>query len=84
MKLQCDLRTFLVDHERACALGGTKIPWGWSQVAESGIRDADDARRLAAAGYDAILKRWVRPSFRSGRSQWEALLSLTGHPVGSR
>ena len=31
------------------------IPDGVVKVAESGIRDADDARRLAAAGYDAIL-----------------------------
>ncbi len=51
---QRDLRTFEVDHERACALAA-KIPAGVLAVAESGIRDADDARRLADAGYDAIL-----------------------------
>jgi indole-3-glycerol phosphate synthase len=51
---QRDLRTFEVDHDRACALGG-RIPSGVVAVAESGIRDADDARRLAEAGYDAIL-----------------------------
>ena len=27
----------------------------WCSVAESGVRDAADAARLAAAGYDAIL-----------------------------
>ena len=31
------------------------IPAGVVKVAESGIRGADDARRLADAGYDAIL-----------------------------
>jgi indole-3-glycerol phosphate synthase len=31
------------------------IPSGVVKVAESGVRDADDARRLADAGYDAIL-----------------------------
>ena len=31
------------------------IPGGVVKVAESGIRDAADAQRLAAAGYDAIL-----------------------------
>ena len=33
----------------------TAIPAGVVKVAESGVRDADDARRLAGAGYDAIL-----------------------------
>src|SRR3974390_1861543 len=51
---QRDLRTFAVDHERACALAA-RIPAGVLAVAESGIRDADDARRLADAGYDGIL-----------------------------
>ena len=31
------------------------IPDGVVKVAESGVRDADDARRLADAGYDAML-----------------------------
>ena len=31
------------------------IPDGVVKVAESGVRDRDDARRLADAGYDAIL-----------------------------
>ena len=51
---QRDLRTFEVDHERACALAA-RIPPDVVAVAESGIRDGADARRLAEAGYDAIL-----------------------------
>ena len=50
-------------------------------VAESGIRDAADARRLAAAGYDAILvgETLVRSSDRVAQ-----LRELVGHPVGTR
>jgi indole-3-glycerol phosphate synthase len=51
---QRDLVTFAVDHERAARLAA-RIPDGVVKVAESGVRDADDARRLADAGYDAIL-----------------------------
>src|SRR6185437_15696858 len=65
---QRDLRTFRVDHERACALA-TEIPKGVLAVAESGIRDAGDARRLAASGYDAILvgESLVRAEDRAAR-----------------
>jgi indole-3-glycerol phosphate synthase len=77
---QRDLRTFQVDHERACALAAA-IPAGVLAVAESGIRDAGDARRLADAGYDAILvgESLVRAEDRAGR-----LRDLVGHPVGRR
>jgi indole-3-glycerol phosphate synthase len=77
---QRDLRTFQVDHERACALARA-IPADVLAVAESGIRDAGDARRLAEAGYDAILvgEALVRADDRAGR-----LRELTGHPVGRR
>jgi indole-3-glycerol phosphate synthase len=51
---QRDLVTFEVDHERAARMA-TAIPSGVVKVAESGVRDAADARRLADAGYDAIL-----------------------------
>jgi indole-3-glycerol phosphate synthase len=51
---QRDLVTFEVDHERAQRMAGA-IPEGVVKVAESGVRDRDDARRLADAGYDAIL-----------------------------
>ena len=49
-------------------------------VAESGIRDGDDARRLADAGYDAILvgETLVRAGDRAAE-----LRSLIGHPVGA-
>src|ERR1700689_2323068 len=74
---QRDLRTFQVDHGRACALAA-RIPSGVVAVAESGIRDADDARRLADAGYDAILvgETLVRAADRTA-----AVRALVGHPV---
>jgi indole-3-glycerol phosphate synthase len=77
---QRDLRTFEVDHDRACALAG-RIPSGVVAVAESGIRHADDARRLADAGYDAILvgETLIRASDRG-----MALSALIGHPVAAR
>ena len=51
---QRDLVTFQVDTARAVRVA-TAIPDGVVRVAESGIRGPDDARRLAAAGYDAVL-----------------------------
>jgi indole-3-glycerol phosphate synthase len=51
---QRDLVTFEVDHGRAARMA-TAIPPAAVRVAESGVRDGDDARRLADAGYDAIL-----------------------------
>jgi len=50
-------------------------------VAESGIRDPDDARRLAGAGYDAILvgETLVRAPDRAA-----VLRSLIGYPVSAR
>jgi indole-3-glycerol phosphate synthase len=77
---QRDLRTFQVDHERACALAA-RIPPGVVAVAESGIRDADDARRLADAGYDAVLvgETLVRAADRPAQ-----LRALVGYPVGTR
>jgi indole-3-glycerol phosphate synthase len=77
---QRDLTTFNVDHERACTLAA-RIPSDVIAVAESGIRDGDDARRLADAGYDAILvgETLVRASDRAAE-----LRSLIGHPVGPR
>ncbi|MBC8647799.1 MAG: indole-3-glycerol-phosphate synthase TrpC, partial [Thermoanaerobaculia bacterium] len=49
-----DLVTFRVDHAAACDLG-SRIPPGPVRLAESGIRDRRDLRRLAAAGYEAFL-----------------------------
>ncbi|HEX2851185.1 MAG TPA: indole-3-glycerol phosphate synthase TrpC [Acidimicrobiales bacterium] len=51
---QRDLVTFAVDTDRAIRVASA-IPAGVVKVAESGIRTADDAARLAAAGYDAVL-----------------------------
>lgn len=51
---QRDLVTFEVDTRRAERMAA-QIPEGVVRVAESGIRGVDDARRLAAAGYHAVL-----------------------------
>lgn len=51
---QRDLTTFDVDTERAAQLA-PRFPSDVVTVAESGIRDARDARRFAELGYDAIL-----------------------------
>jgi indole-3-glycerol phosphate synthase len=51
---QRDLVTFRVDHERALRMAGV-IPGRAVKVAESGVRGADDAASLRAAGYDAVL-----------------------------
>ena len=77
---QRDLRTFQVDHERACALAA-RIPPGVVAVAESGIRDADDARRLADAGYDAVL---VGETLMRAADRPAQLRALVGYPVGTR
>ena len=77
---QRDLRTFQVDHERACALAA-RIPPGVVAVAESGIRDGADARRLAEAGYDAIL---VGETLMRAADRPAQLRELVGHPVGTR
>lgn len=51
---QRDLVTFRVDHERALRMGSA-MPASVVRVAESGVRGADDARDLHAAGYHAVL-----------------------------
>jgi indole-3-glycerol phosphate synthase len=51
---QRDLQTFEVDQDRALRVGAS-LPAHVVKVAESGIRTADDVRRLAAAGFDAVL-----------------------------
>jgi indole-3-glycerol phosphate synthase len=51
---QRDLVTFQVDHERAVRMAA-EIPNGVVKIAESGVRDADDAQSLRNAGYDAVL-----------------------------
>jgi indole-3-glycerol phosphate synthase len=51
---QRDLVTFEVDTARAERVVKA-LPATVTRVAESGIRDADDARRVADAGFDAVL-----------------------------
>jgi indole-3-glycerol phosphate synthase len=51
---QRDLVTFEVDTARAVRVVAS-LPDGVVRVAESGIRSHDDVRRLAGAGFDAIL-----------------------------
>jgi len=51
---QRDLVTFQVDHERALRMAGV-IPDHAVKVAESGVRGAEDAAALHAAGYHAVL-----------------------------
>lgn len=51
---QRDLVTFQVDHMRAERMAAL-IPDHAVKVAESGVRDGADARRLHAAGYHAVL-----------------------------
>jgi indole-3-glycerol phosphate synthase len=51
---QRDLVTFEVDSGRAERLAAL-VPPGVVKVAESGVRGPDDARRLAGAGFDAVL-----------------------------
>ncbi len=51
---QRDLVTFQVDHERAIRMAGL-IPSKILRIAESGVRDRNDAQALRRAGYDAVL-----------------------------
>ncbi|HET6793284.1 MAG TPA: indole-3-glycerol phosphate synthase TrpC [Acidimicrobiales bacterium] len=51
---QRDLVTFEVDTDRAVRVG-RHMPDDVVKVAESGVRGPDDARRLADAGFDAVL-----------------------------
>jgi indole-3-glycerol phosphate synthase len=51
---QRDLHSFEVDQERAVRVARA-MPDHVVRVAESGVRGVDDARSLAAAGFDAVL-----------------------------
>lgn len=77
---QRDLTTFEVDGARAASLASL-IPPDVVAVAESGVRGPDDARRLAAAGYDAVL---VGESAVTAADRAAAVRALLAHPVGSR
>jgi indole-3-glycerol phosphate synthase len=77
---QRDLRTFEVDHDRACALAA-RIPADVVAVAESGISGPEDARRLAESGFDAIL---VGETLIRAADRGATLGGLIGHPVAPR
>lgn len=77
---QRDLTTFEVDHGRAERLVSS-IPGEVVAVAESGIRGAHDARRLADSGYQAVL---VGESLVRAPDRRAALRELAGHPIGIR
>ena len=51
---QRDLHTFQVDHQRAVRMAAM-IPTNVVRVAESGVKNRDDALSLRDAGYDAVL-----------------------------
>lgn len=77
---QRDLSTFVVDPDRACRVARA-IPPGVVAVAESGIRDADDAKRLADAGYVAVL---VGESLMRAGDRRAAVAALAGVAVTTR
>jgi indole-3-glycerol phosphate synthase len=77
---QRDLNTFEVDHRRAERLIA-EIPSYAIAVAESGVRDAADAARLASVGYQAVL---VGETLVRSTDRVEAVRSMAGHPVGQR
>jgi len=77
---QRDLATFSVDRDRAVAMAGA-IPDDVVAVAESGIRGPDDAERLAAAGYQAVL---VGESLVTAGDRTTAVSGLVGKAVGPR
>jgi indole-3-glycerol phosphate synthase len=77
---QRDLATFEVDHDRAVRMAGA-IPADVVAVAESGVRDGEEAARLAAAGYQAVL---VGETLVRSGDRRAAVAALAGAPVGSR
>ena len=77
---QRDLATFTVDGARAEQLAAA-IPDDVVAVAESGVGGPEDAARLAAAGFQAVLvgETVVRAADRAA-----AVAALAGHPVARR
>ena len=75
---QRDLVTFEVDTDRAVRVA-PQMPEGLVRVAESGVRGVDDARRLAAAGYHAVL---VGESLVTAGDHGAAVRDLRSIPVG--
>ena len=77
---QRDLETFEVDTNRAVRVA-SEIPDHVVAVAESGVRSVEDAQRLAAAGYDAIL---VGESLVTSSDRSQSVWSLGGFGIGAR
>jgi indole-3-glycerol phosphate synthase len=77
---QRDLQSFEVDHGRAERLVAG-LPSYVVAVAESGVRDALDAARLAAAGYDAVL---IGETFVRAKDRSRSVQAMVGHPIGAR
>ncbi|MGA3217886.1 MAG: indole-3-glycerol phosphate synthase TrpC [Acidimicrobiales bacterium] len=74
---QRDLVTFEVDTRRAVRVARS-LPGHVVRVAESGVRDRDDVRRLADAGFDAVL---VGEALVTAPSPGAALAALTAVEV---
>jgi indole-3-glycerol phosphate synthase len=74
---QRDLVTFEVDTERAVRVGAS-LPAEVVRVAESGIRTNDDVRRLADAGFDAVLVGEALVSAPDPGAALAALRGITG------
>ncbi len=70
---QRDLVTFEVDTRRAVRVAGS-LPGHVVRVAESGVRHRDDVKRLADAGFDAVL---VGEALVTAPGPGEALAALT-------
>jgi len=77
---QRDLRTFEVDQFRAPKMAAS-FPPEVIAVAESGIDGPDDARRLAQAGFQAVL---VGESLLRSADRRAAIGALAGQEIGSR
>ena len=73
-----DLRTLHVDLATSLKLA-PRIPDGVVSVAESGIRSAEDVRRLSDAGFDAFL---IGEQLMSAPNPGQALRELIGAARG--
>jgi indole-3-glycerol phosphate synthase len=73
---QRDLQTFEVDQDRATRVAAS-LPGHVVRVAESGIRTAQDVRRLADAGFDAVLVGEALVSAPDPGAALVSLMSLT-------
>ena len=77
---QRDLHSFEVNRDLAAEIA-IAIPAGCVAVAESGITSSEDAKRLADAGYDAIL---VGEYLVKSNDRKAAVKMLSGYKIGGR